>query len=444
MENKTWLNNIPLQLHKVLQTPSQPEDLFQQWQEELSLRQNLRHTIPDVYELPLENQEQFLFYKRTFYDINQQDIFFTILMNHLADVFHPEWLAEQPDKFQADFFAALRTYFSVHIPHTDELKNLIILFSSRYQTYYPSLLAVLKEKDLKFLLDKTSNPALRALLLDTLEQIEPENTWLTNLFSISRQEKQVLLIKSAQKLNRQLKNLDDEIFSPEDFQNFLMAGKLEELMPLLTYGCQFSSSTSTRESMLSFILMVLPLYSILKHPENAFNYAQQQYKLFFPDEKNPPVSFLYLHLFQLAVRCQTFPNLPFKREFYLRLHQILQQRPSDPLGLWFVEQQDILSDETLPEQILQEAKKRLENAPHETWALLEILYIMTAKRETSYPASFLENLLSYANALYEWLQVKSLLPSMEIWPSFSALEGNILFTQMQKILFSTEQEVPHD
>ena len=161
---------------------------------------------------------------------------------------------------------------------------------------------------------------------------------------------------------------------------------------------------------------------------------------FFPEQKVPPVSFCYLHLYQLAARYLTFPNQPFRREFSQMVKPILATRPDDALALLAQPDFPRVVPEETARQLLLESQNRLENAPHEAWALLEILYVTLSARETPFSPVFLEELLRFALFFYQWLPARHLLPPPGLLPAFSALAGTAVYTEVKTALQDIQPE----
>ncbi len=438
MENKN--QDIIQQLHKVLGQASSPEFLFEQWQEELVLRQSLRHVSIDDCLLPLENAEDFAFYKRTFYDVGMKNTFFSVVMNHLSQPFLPEILSSQSSDFVHDFFIALQQHFISHFPTIGELKALIGLFLPEYQDFYRTLCANLTEKDLKYLLEKTSNATLRSLVLSALEKNQQKSLQNTDWLLFSEVQKLSLAKETAQRLEQKIAHWEkNETWFPEYFSPLLKAGKLKDMMEILELLRKLADPKIFLP-LRALLHTTIPLHALLYHPENAYNYARQQYKQFFPEEKNSPITFHYLHLYQLAVRCQSFPMLPFRREFSLRIRQILKQRPDDVIGEWFKADFLHTTEEPIARKIFTEAQNRLENAPHETAALLEVLYVILANQKALYSPQFLDDLLTYAWRLCRWTHSFFVLPSADVFSAFSSLAGTKIFSQVQHSILPQKQE----
>ncbi len=401
-----------------------PETLFQQWAEELHLRQLLRRAGDERYMLPLASVEDFRFYKRALYDVGLTEPFFALLLNHLPQVSWPEMLAGEEEALAQGFLAALERHLAAHTPNLEELKALIRLYSPGYSDAFAQIFARLSEKDLKYLLDKTSNFALHSLLQEALDQAQHENAWLKNLFAAIPAEKQAFRAGAAGELEQALAARTRPDFSPEFFKKLLIAGEVETVFRLL----QFLQAAGDADPAL--VTAVAPLYALLTHPENAFLTAQQIFRQFYPEQKAPPVSFSYLHLYQLAARFLTYPDHPFRREFALKLKPILAARPDDALALCAQPEFPQTVPEESARRLLTESRNRLENAPHEAWTLLEILYVLLAANVSAYSTDFLEELLRFCLFFYQWLPARHLLPPPTLLPVLSDLAGTAVFKEI--------------
>ncbi len=412
MENKP---NFYGQLHTLLSPVSgdHPEELFSLWQQELTCRRALRNDFSLM--TPPETANEFWFYKRTFYDIGQKERFFSILTEYLPQLPWSELLPDIAPAFMREFFAALAVCFSQRSPNAEEVKTLIRLYSPAWDAEYRTLCLLLSEKDLRLLLDKTSNFSLRTLLLDCIEKTEVRDSHLQNILSLSEKQREEMASQALHDLQSELdaspENLSgEEILS--SLQKLVTAGKIASGMEIITQLKEKKENAAVFSHLRPFLHLLLPLDALLAHPEAPYLYAQQQHRRFFPHEKTLPSSWLYLHLYQLAARQQSFPLLPFHREFSLRLRQLEALRPDDPIlpclqddfPEWIAEDSAVF--------LLKEAQKRLDNAPHETLCLLEILYAVLSAAPSAFSPSFRQEFSSYALAIGNWLHTNLFHPNL--------------------------------
>ena len=150
----------------------QKEQLFDFWQQELRIRQQLRTSSFSVP--PIDSEETLALLKRALYYPGYKDRFYEIIFHNLNNIFIIKSLFQTAQGWGENFLSFLPFYIYHHPIKPQDLSFLVNVYQEKYQNYYTRIINILDHETIHYLANRTANPGLKQLFTQRLEVLEHE------------------------------------------------------------------------------------------------------------------------------------------------------------------------------------------------------------------------------------------------------------------------------
>ena len=400
------------------------EDLFSFWEQELLLRSVLRQT-PLTVPVMVDSKEGVNLLYRSLYFAERKFDFFKILFANLRFLPVMEWLVSAPTRVIDDFWQFLPWYILNHQVRPAELEFIARIYKEEYAPAIMTVINILDEDSCVHLLSKTASPGLRQLLKD--RQAKLRELRLDSYYGLTESGKKsdyptpygdkVELIREAIAILQD--SSADRFQDPYTTERFILqieaaklvfkCGLLEDSLAfLLEIYCDYQQKNrlvniindqKIYKELQQLLRAVIPIYTLIYEPLQAYNYANNLYMNYFPLISPEAAPLEYLKLWE------TLPG-SFKKDSLLEVlyisKKIEQLRPAEFPLLMDEEIEIGVSQEHL-QQLFKVLEEKLSTLPHESFITMELIRLLEFKGRLKLEGKMASQLLGNYISLWKWL-----------------------------------------
>ena len=403
---------------------SENYELYSFWEQELLLRSVLRQT-PLIGPVMVDNKEGVNLLYRSLYFAQRKFDFFKILFANLRFLSVMQWLVSAPTRVMDDFWQFLPWYILNHQVKPGELEFVARIYNDEYAPAVMTVINILDEDTCLYLLSKTANPGLRQLLKDRQKKLGELR--LESYYGLGESSKKsdyptlygdkVGLIREA--LALLLDSSADHFRDPYTAERFLLqieaaemvfkCGLLEDSLAFLLdiYSdyqqknrlVEIINDQKIYKELQQLLRTIIPVYSLIYEPLQAYNCAHNIYKHYFPLISPETAPLEYLRLWETLAGC-------FKKDSLLEVlyisKRIDQLRPAELPLLTGEEIETGVSQERL-EKLFKVLEEKLAALPHESFITMELIRLLEFKGELKLEGKMASRLLGNYILLWKWL-----------------------------------------
>ncbi|HHW61215.1 MAG TPA: DUF885 domain-containing protein [Syntrophomonadaceae bacterium] len=344
----TWIK----QFHHSLQE----EDFITAWQQEYSIRTQLRSSELHQHTV-IEDEEDFYFLKRTLYFGENRALFFQLLMNQLNSHAVINGL-NQSRQLKTDFLHFFSQQLSRHPIQTAQLQGLISLYQDQLRDSFAELLQQLDESSCNYLMKRTGNSQLRALLKERIHQCQ-QNTRAEDTASDSPST-------FSSRITVALRAVQHAEIDPAPARTIkaaealLQAGMTEDCLLVLAElypAIMPELETETYRDFEKLLYKAAPVYALMKQPFYAHECLESLMQIYFPGCR---VDFEDLRLLNTYTAIISELHIPDQQLLPLLAEQRKENLASDQIPVHH------------PTRYLEETLSLLPGAPHKAFIRLEL------------------------------------------------------------------------
>lgn len=406
---------------------SEIDNVFTFWEQELELRTALRQrSLPAAVVIDSETQLDFLY--RSLYFTQRKYDFFKILFSNLRFMPVLQWLGNAPARVMDDFLSFLPWYILNTRVKPVDLEFIARIYREENRQAFKVVINVLDKDSCAHLTSRTANPDLRQLLKDrqvTLQQIRIqsyyglEESTRNNSFPTLYGDK-VQLIRATLELLQD--SSADNFRDPYQADRFLLqieaaemvfkCGLAEDSLAFLLdiYSdyqqknrlVEIISDQKVYKGLQQLLRAVIPVYSLVYEPLQAYSCARQLYERYFPLISPEAAPLQYLKIWEVITaefRSDTSDSL---LELLYTAKKAEEFRPAELPLLMEEEIEKGLSPQRL-EDLLGNGEEKLSALPHEAFVILELIRLLQYRGRATLVGKMASRLLSAYMLLWQWL-----------------------------------------
>lgn len=400
------------------------EELFSFWEQELLLRNDLRQT-PLTVPVMVDSKEGVNLLYRSLYFAGRKFDFFKILFKNLRFLPVMQWLVSSSTELMDDFWQFLPWYILNHQIKPGELEFIARIYKDEYAPAVMTVINIIDEDSTLHLLSKTANPGLRQLLKD--RQMKLRELRLDSYYGLEEWGKKsdyptlygdkVELIREA--IARLQDSSADHFRDPYAAERFLgqidaaqlvfKCGLLEDSLAFLLeiYSdyqqknrlVEIINDQKIYKELQQLLRTVIPVYSLIYEPLQAYDWAHNIYKRYFPLISPEAAPLEYLKLWETLTR-------GFEKDSLLEVlficKRIDQMRPAELPLLIDEEIETSVSQERL-EKLFKVLEEKLAALPHESFITMELIRLLQLKGVLKLEGKMASRLLGNYVLLWKWL-----------------------------------------
>ncbi|MEQ8235831.1 MAG: hypothetical protein ABRQ23_03545 [Syntrophomonadaceae bacterium] len=407
-------------------------NLWTTWEQELSLRRQLRTDPGQVDGLRPSTAQELDFVHRALYFSPHRSSFWSWLYQNRDSSIVAFYLAQKPATFTALFFTYLAEVIAAEQPAGRDLQFLISLFREELKSAYRDLIVQMNAGQCAYLEARTTNPLLRRMLQDRLDELspEPESKSVRPALSESGPEIPGLYggqltvvaaatdaVDKARSLQSiapwQTETIEAVLYASEMlFRAGLIADCLLVASDLLrqadnrTFSQIADPDGMLHKTVRQLLRKAIPVYCLLAQPVDPHGQALALYRSRFPGFKPDPGSLLYLDIYTIALSSL----LGFNRYGYLELVQraagLHHSRPDDALAQILLNWHEPSQDMTL-EVLEQVVSERFSALPHEAFTAMNLIRLAQREAKLDLDPSAASRLLQNYMRLFNWIPAET-------------------------------------
>jgi len=404
------------------------ENLFNFWQNELMLRQQIRTAATEWEGVIIENTEEFNFVKRSLYYGDNKDEFFKILYRNMSSLTIINCVLESSG-LAAEFLQFLAYYIYSQKPPARDIQFLINVYQEEFHSEFIEVINAMDDTLCAYLLARTTNNKLRELLKSRQIQITKESTRKHYGLVDSHRPNgeyptvygdKIQLLADAVKAFKTSQSYD--LTSPLNYECIealldgadllFRAGMLADCLAILAdivkhqggdgEALILRSEEPYNKQITQLLRKALPFYGLLVKPTDPHRYTLELYRSLFPGFSPDPSSLLYLD-----IQTITAAGLQGYREYACyeiaqKAGRVLSCRPDDLPASFLhksienLEIEDIKALETAVAQ-------RMPSMPHESYIIMEILRLWHKEEKIAFDRTLATQLLRYYLQFFNWM-----------------------------------------
>jgi len=407
------------------------EDLFLSWQNELSLRKQIRSDL-SLNAVIIENNDEFQFLKRCLYYGPKRQLFFEILYQNMANLIILTCVMQSPPEFISGFLGFLRLHILKHKPPARELQFLITMYREEFRSDFIELVNEMDQELCTHLLARTSNNDLRDLInhreLHIPKKVQSEHYGLADSHpaddyptiygdKIQIMTAAIKALKASQSLDLSATSLNRETVEIllDSGDMLFRAGLLADCLAILTrmvnrpgmdnYSLLLSNEEPYYQRTDGLLRKVLPIYALLVNPTDPHRYALELYRSLFPGFGPDPASLVYLDIHSIVMASLQGHRQYANYELAQKGSKILSIRPDDSVASILLKSGNQMTGEDLS-GLEQAIRQRMPYHPHEVYIIMEVL------RFWQHEGRIILTRLAASNLLNGYLQFFSWIPAV--------------------------------
>ncbi len=399
-------------------------ELFSFWEQELLLRNALRQT-PLTVPIVVDSKDGVNLLYRSLYFSKRRFDFFKILFANLRFLPVMQWLVSAPTRVMEDFWQFLPWYILNHRVKPGELEFIARIYKSEYAPAVMPVINILDEDSTLYLLSKTANAGLRQLLKDRQIQLK-ELRW-ESYYGLGEGDKKsdypTLYGDKVKLIRKTIAILQDSnadrFRDPYAAERFLLqtnaaelafkCGLLEDSLAFLLdiYSdyqqknrlVEIINDQKIYKELQQLLRTVIPVYSLVYEPLQAYECAYNIYKCYFPLIRPEAAPLEYLKLWETLAGS-------YKKDSLLEVlyisKRIDQLRPAELPLLLDEEVKSGVNQERL-EKLFKVLEEKLVALPHESFITMELIRLLEFKGALKLEGNMASWLLGNYILLWKWL-----------------------------------------
>jgi len=403
---------------------SENGELFNFWEQELLLRQALRQT-PLTIPIVVDSKDGVNLLYRSLYFSQRKFDFFKILFANLRFLPVMQWLVNAPTRVMDDFWQFLPWYILNHRVKPGELEFIARIYKDEYAPAVMPVINILDEDSTLYLLSKSANPDLRQLLKDRqkmLRELRLESYY--GLGEGGKKSDYPTLYGDKVNLIRETITIlqdsnADRFPDPYTTRRFLLqtdtaelvfkCGLLEDSLAFILdiYNdyqqknrlVEIINDQKIYKALQQLLRTVIPVYSLIYEPLQAYDCAYNIYKCYFPLISPEAAPLEYLKLWETLAGS-------YKKDSLLEVlyisKRIDQLRPAELPLLFDEELKSGVNQEHL-EKLFKVLEEKLVALPHESFITMELIRLLQFKGVLKLEGNMASQLLGNYILLWKWL-----------------------------------------
>lgn len=403
-------------------------DLFEFWEGELRLRRQAR-AIAITPEQSAVDARELDFLLRSLYLAGRQEAFFNILINSLNTQPVLHWLQNAPGALQETFLQYLPWYIGSYSGETRKLQFLVSIYQDSYQAAYQAIVNVLNLELCSYLLSRTANPELRAMLKKREEMLLNEKNQARygirldpgkSLTYATIYGDKVKLLGDTYELMQSTdsRNFSDP-YGAKRFELLLQAGEMlfecglieDGLLNLIDTYEDYQENNRLVESLedekiyrqfFRILRRLVPCYALLVKPNAAWTEAVNIYRQFFARVEADLPSLQYLNIYESIAAGQQLDLQHIVLEIFYKSEKIRDFRSSEPPLLAAGDIDSGFKNERLS-QLRQLFQEKLAILPHEAFVIMELLRLLQFKGYLELGPKPVQAMLKAYMELWKWV-----------------------------------------
>jgi hypothetical protein len=344
-------------------------------------------------------------YKRAWYYGGRKSDFFAALLDNIANPRFDlvQCLTESESELIRGFFAHWALVLAESAASPDQLKLLVALYRLEWQEHYEQIFPLLSAADLKFLLSKTSNRALRASLEQRLRQVSAESYMPPLAFDHAEKKRlRAIAHRHVQAVLARPKEPSLLLIAAEAL---FRAGDLDEALWIAYVLRCVDAQDQTHWTQHALWPKLVPLYALLTNRWAPLDMTERLNRQPFGGALPPGLSD-YISLYQSLTIGMSLSYDFMPAEALAKTNRLLLRRPDDPALLYWRKR---LTGQAGPDEtLITAARQCIAVSPFESLTLLEMSrFLLLYGYEI--PPSHRRRLRHLYQRLYQWL------PAPFIW-----------------------------
>jgi hypothetical protein len=435
------------------------DDIFTFWEQELSLRTALRQRALTAG-VTVNSSIQVDFLYRSLYWAGRRYDFFKIIFSSLHFMPVLQWLVNAPVQVMNDFLRFLPWYILNSRMKPAELEFMVRIYREEYRPAFAAIINTLDQDSCIYLSSRTANADLRRLLRDrqvTLQQMRMESCYgleelsRHNSFPTFYGDKVQLIRDTLEKLqNSQAHNFPDPYQADRFLLQLEAAGMVfkcglaeDSLAFLLDIYRDYQQKNRLVEiindqkiykGLQQLLRAVIPVYSLVYEPLQAYNCACRLYERYFPLISPEAAPLQYLQLWEVITAGFSNDSPDNLRELLYTAKKAEQLRPAELPLLMAEETENWLNPQRLKE-LLENSEAKFHALPHEAFVVLELIRLLQYKKRATLDGETASRLLSAYLLLWQWLPCRLFMHSDLLDQIGPLVDGSIRY-QAQRIVNS--------
>lgn len=390
----------------------QEEDFISAWQQEYSIRTQLRSSVPQQHAM-IEDEEDFYFLKRALYFGDNRTLFFQMLINQLNSHAVINGL-NQSMQLKTDFLHFFSEQLSRYPIQATQLQGIISLYQDQLQDSFAELVQQLDESSCNYLLKRTGNAQLRALLKERIQHCQ-QNNRAEEAWSQSPHDFSVRIAAALQAVQH-MKTDATPARTIKAAEALFQAGMIEdcllvlaELYPSITPELE----TETYRDFEITLYKAAPIYALMKQPFFAQECLTSFMQIYFPGCR---VDFEDLRLLSTYTEIISELHIQDRQLLTLLAEQRKETLAADQIPV------------NHPARYLEETLSLLPGVPHKAFIHLELFRYFLHAQPMSCSSEQLQRWAHGYIELFQWLGHRIFLNQdifAHVKPSFLPLQSYI-------------------
>jgi hypothetical protein len=403
------------------------DDLLVFWEQELSLRTILRNTALTT-PIMVDNEEQLNLLYRSLYFSGRKFDFFKILFSNLHYMSVLQWLVSAPAEIMQDFLHFLPWYILNIRVKPVELEFIPRIYRETYRADFIPVVNVLDEGSCVHLISRTANPDLRQLLKE--QQIKLKQLHRESCYGLEENNRtsdyptlygdKVHLIRDTLKLLHD--SSPDHFPEPYAASRFLLqleaaelvfkCGLVEDSLAFLLdiYSdyqqknrlVEIISDQKIYKGLYQLLRAVIPIYSLIYEPLQAYNCACQLYNKYFPLISPEAAPLQYLKLWEVILPGYKKESSRILSEVLYTAKKIGELRPAELPLLVDEELETGISPKRLGE-LFKSIEEKLLTLPHEAFITMELIRLLEFNGVLKLDGEMAAGLMGNYITMWKWL-----------------------------------------
>lgn len=403
------------------------DELFTFWEQELRLRTALRQRALTAAVM-VDSAAQVDFLYRSLYFAGRRYDFFTILFSNMRSMPVLQWLVNAPARVMDDFLSFLPWYIlNTRVKPTD-LEFIARIYREDYRPAFKTIINVLDGETCTHLVSRTANPDLRQLLKERQATLQQKR--IDSCYGLGEQVRKsdfptlygdkVQLIKETVGLLQD--SSADHFRDPHAADRFLLqiqaaelvfkCGLVEDSLAFLLdiYSdyqqknrlVEIISDQQIYKGLYQLLRAVIPVYSLVYQPLQAYSCARRLYAGYFPLISPEAAPLQYLKLWEVITAGFSGNTPDSLLELLYTAKKLEEFRPSE-LPLLLKEEIETGLGLKRLEELLESGEEKLGALPHEAFITMELIRLLEYRERVKLEGKMASRLLGTYLLLWQWL-----------------------------------------
>jgi len=406
--------------------------LWNTWEQELSLRRQLRGNPDQIHSLRPATPQELDFVHRALFFSPHPSLFWSWLYQNRDSGIVALYLAQRPAPFTAGFLTYLAEVIAAKHPPGRDLQFLISLFRDELESDYRKLIVQMNAGQCSYLEARTTNPLLRQILQDRLDELslEPESETIrtapgeggaespglygVQLAGVAAATVAVEKAKSLQSTAPwQISTVEAVLEAAEMlFRTGLIADCLLVTSDLLrqsdnvTFSNIVDPDGMLHKTVRQLLRKAIPVYCLLAQPVDPHGQALALYRSQFPGFEPDPGSLLYLDINTIALSSLLGSNHYGHLELVQKAAGLRHWRPDDALAQILLNWHK-LNQVGILKVLEQVVSERFASLPHEAFTSLNLIRLAHKEGKLDLDRPAASRLLQDYKRLFDWIPAEA-------------------------------------